>query len=107
MQTKEKYVVKLFRKDGVDFDCLISENFTECEAFWKELHSTWVKCHNDKEVFILKSPIMTAFEPGLISEISLIPYKDDIPTVDDNNPYKTNMRNNGLENTLRGVGRLF
>jgi len=105
--SKDKYVVRIFRKDGEVFDTLVSESFGDCEKEWEHLHTYWNECHTEKKVFLLKKPILTAFEPGLIGEISLLPYSDSLPDVADNNPYKQEMKNKGLGDSLRGVGRLI
>lgn len=103
-QEKQKYVVRLFRKDQEVLDLLVSEDFKSCKEIWNKLHQQWQNCHKEEEVFVLEKPIMTAFEPGLISEIILIPYTDIANLVDNDNPYQQEMQKRGLVDTMKGVG---
>lgn len=104
MSEEQNYVVRMFRKDQEVFDCFKSSNFSECEQVWEKLHSQWQECHKEQKVFILKYPVMSAFEPGLIGEISILPDVKVLPGVDDNNPYKKQMTEKGLSHSLGSLG---
>lgn len=101
---KKELVVRIFRKDGEIIDVLTSENFKECKDVWKKLLTQWQECHTEQKIFILEKPIVTGFEPGLISEILVVPKINPIPNVNDENPYFRQMTNKGLTQTMRGAG---
>lgn len=80
---------------------LESDDFEECKKLWEELQDQWVKASKELVPFVLKTPVMTAFEPALIYEISLIPVVEQTTTQSDN-PYHRDMVQNGLGSTFRG-----
>lgn len=98
------YVVRMFRKDQEVFDCFESVDFSECKNIWEKLHTEWQECHKEQKVFLLKSPIISAFEPGLISEISILPKVNVLNKIDADNPYKKQMMDKGLSHSLRQTG---
>lgn len=105
--TNPIYVVRMFRKDGEVIDCFESEDFSKCKEQWVILHSLWQECHKEVKVFILERPVVTAFEPGLISEISVLPKEMVIQSLKDlDNPYVAQMRREGLVNTMKFASEL-
>lgn len=108
MQNQEQpkvYQVLIFRKDtSQPMTILESEKFKDCKLKWQELHEQWQTCHKEAKPFILEKPIVTAFEPGLISEIVVVPKNEFLVEIDSDNPYKKEMLQNGLSSTFKGVG---
>lgn len=106
-QTEQQvYVVRMYRRDQEVIDIFRSTNFKECKAEWTKLHTQWQECHKEGQVFVLEKPLVTAFEPGLISEIVVLPDSDPVNNIDDDNPYKQQMQKQGLNHTMRGAGGL-
>jgi len=102
---KTIYQVAILRKDNAHIMVKETNNFDECLASWKELQAKWADSVKDPKPFVLESPIITAFEPGLIYEITLKPLYPDT-AIDSNNPYQKSMLERGLSNTLQGTDLL-
>lgn len=103
-KTEEKqvqvYEVVIFRVDGNNIVLMQSIKFDEAVEKWKEINSSWEEAISSKKPFKLMSPVVTSFDPGLISEISVRP----LTKVDESkyeNPYQQKMMKQGLANTLR------
>lgn len=102
--TEEAYTVVMTLRDGRQEVLLEDTDFKKCKEYWKVITKEWQTCHNDKQLFILEKPIVIAFEPGLIYQIELTPKIDPVANVQDDNPYKQQMQQQGLNQTLQGVG---
>ena len=81
-ESTQEYVVRMFRKDGEVLDLLKSDDFKKCKALWVNVTKQWQECHKEAQVFLLEKPIITAFEPGLISEILVLPYTNPVSNID-------------------------
>lgn len=102
-EEKQVYETVIFRKDGEHISALQSINFDEAVEKWKELNNNWEESITNKKPFKLMKPIVTAFDPGLISEIAVRPL---IKTSDSkyDNPYQQQMMKTGLSSMLRQQG---
>lgn len=93
------YAVQILRRDQNHIEVLNSTDFNKCLGRWKELHQLWAESSKEEKPFVLEDPMLTAFQPGLITEIRLIPITADMQN-QSNNPYHKQMVQNGLGATL-------
>lgn len=94
------YGVYIFRKDQEHLTILESTNFEECFKAWEELQLKWTEAVKEVKPFVLKDPVLTAFEPGLIYEIMLRPIMKQTASINTNNPYARQMLTHGFGNTF-------
>ena len=95
--SKQLYQVQIIRRDGMHLMGFESENFDEAKEKWKEFQTQWVTKFKDTEPFVLEDPIVTAFDPGLILEISIVPVSEENK---EHNPYKEAAQKKGLQDAL-------
>lgn len=103
--TKQKpeeviYQTVIFRRDGNHIAVVESTDFEKCYKSWEALQAQWAECAKEVKPFLLKDPVLTAFEPGLIYEITLRPVMPVTKTVNENNPYAREMLNRGFSSTF-------
>lgn len=98
--SKELYRVIIFRRDGNHLEGFESEDFDQAKGKWLEYQEQWVEKFKEAQPFILEEPVVTAFDPGLILEISVLPVQEQKQS---NNPYKKQMQKEGLTNTLNSM----
>ena len=98
-EEKQVYETVIFRTDGQHISALQSINFDEAVEKWKELNNSWEDSISNKKPFKLMKPIVTSFDPGLISEIAVRPLVKVSESKYDN-PYQQQMMKNGLSNML-------
>lgn len=102
-EKKQIYEVWILRHDDQHI-CSISEtNYDKCFENWEKLLKEWKFSISEKTPFAMTVPIVTAFDPGLIKEITLRPVVQVAESKYDN-PYHEKMRKEGLTNTLRPTG---
>jgi len=77
-----------------------TSDFSEIKTKWHELTELWAECIEKQKPFKLEEPRLTAFDPGLIKEIT-IHAADATSKVDQSNPYKKNMVNKGFTESLK------
>lgn len=95
------YETLILRRDGQHIVAIQSTEFEKCYQKWEALHTQWQECAKEVKPFIVKDPILTAFEPGLIYEILLQPVMTATKAiVNENNPYAKEMLNRGFSNTF-------
>jgi len=101
---KEKmvYGVLIFRNNGEHIQALESTDYDKCYERWKALHNEWATASKEQRPFVLEDPIVTAFAPGMIYEIKLIPIMTEEMASKSNNPYQQRMNQNGFSNTFPG-----
>lgn len=101
-QTEQEqfYTVLVLRKDGDNITAVESADFEECYKVWEELQGKWTEAVKEVKPFVLKDPILTAFEPGLIYEITLRPLSYKKSQINTNNPYARDMLDRGFSNTF-------
>jgi hypothetical protein len=91
----------LLRKDQDHIHILETQNEKEVLVVWKELVNAWKTCVKEVIPFTLDKPLVTAFDPGLISEIKILTKEMGLS----DNPYKKEMLDKGFGNTLNNYTR--
>lgn len=76
-----------------------STNYDECYDKWTELYELWQKTSDENKAFIIKEPVVTAFNPVLIREITLRPVVEQ-SVGKYKNPYQKDMIENGFSETF-------
>ncbi len=94
------YQTLILRRDGNHISIVESTDFEKCYKAWETLQGQWAECAKEVRPFILKDPVITAFEPGLIYEIILQPVMSASKAVNENNPYAKQMLDRGFSNTF-------
>lgn len=95
------YVVRIYRKDQNNITVFRSDNYDACYKLWQDLQTRWLEASKEPKPFVLTEPLVTAFEPGLITEISLLPVPAETVKNMDNNPYYSKMKKEGFSQTFR------
>jgi len=106
-EEKKLYEVVILRLDGQHIVAVRTDNYDECYEKWQKLHAEWTETSNENRPFVLMEPVITAFNPTLIKEITLIPVVEQTASKY-NNPYQSEMVNKGLTETLnkyKGAGQ--
>ena len=105
--SKQEYEVVIFRKDGQNLSCFKSFEYSKCKENWQEYLEKWSACAKETIPFSLvvtgPEPLVTAFEPGMISEIKILPVQEHQQPSD--NPFANQMQQQGLHNTMRGYNQ--
>ena len=96
---QEVYAVWVMRRDQAHIVVMETSSFEEADKVWQDLNTRWTTALKEQVPFVVRAPIVTAFDPGLIYEISLLPYGSST-NVSNDNPYQQNMRQNGFSNTF-------
>lgn len=105
MEEKLTYAVIIIRKDGNHIIALESEDYDACHDRWKSLVEQWHKKGGIENPgpFVIEDPIVTAFEPGLISSITIKPLEKDVKrTKRHHNPFENKMQQEGLSSMFSG-----
>ena len=100
---KQVYVIWIMRRDAEHITTTEFSKFEEVYTEWKRLKESWHKCATEHCPFELLKPIVTAFDPGLISEIRIVTYVAQESSNNVNNvvnPYSQEMQKKGLTETL-------
>lgn len=105
MEQKIKYNVIVMKKAQDHIFMIETENYDEAYKVWKETKDKWTNAIKEQIPFELESPIVTAFDPGMIYEITLVPIEA-ATNVNSNNPYKRNAQAKGFSNTFGANGML-
>jgi predicted proteasome-type protease len=100
----EVYSVWVMRRDQSHITVLETSSFEEADKVYNELESRWTTALKEQVPFKLRAPYITAFDPGLIYEISLLPLGN-TTKVNSDNPYQQQMRQNGFSNTFGNSAR--
>jgi hypothetical protein len=95
---KQVYVVLILRRDLNHITVLETENYDSAFELWTSLKDKWPEKLKEQKPFELTKPIVSAFDPGLISEIKIETYT--IQESVAHNPYTQEMQKNGLSSTL-------
>lgn len=103
MEKEEKkipsYGLYVLRKDEQHLEIVVSSNYDEVFERYKEVKSQWAQAIKDKTPFEILKPIVTAFDPGLVYEIT-IKLITETPSSRYDNPYQKQMEKGGLGNML-------
>ena len=107
-EEKLTYVVVVMRKDFNHIAAMETDNFDEAKTHWRKLADEYKVAATDNVPFEMEKPIVTSFDPGLISEITIqVQPKETVNNkLGEHNPYVEQTRNEGLNNTMkfRGAG---
>ncbi len=95
------YETWILRRDQQHIAVVVSTDFEKCYKVWEELQAQWAECAKEVKPFVLKDPVLTAFEPGLIYEITLRPVESPVSNaVNSKNPYAREMLNRGFSDVF-------
>ena len=92
------YQVLIIRRDGTHIMAFETKDFEESKQRWRSLTDNWLKSLKEETTFELEEPIITAFDPGLIQEVTIAPVEEQSK---ETNPYKANTQQNGLGTSLQ------
>lgn len=102
-EQKQIYEVWILRYQDEPISVFSTDKYDAAYERWNELKDVWVNAIKDKTPFILTKPIVTAFDPGTIKEVTLRPVMK-MPESKYENPYQQQMMRDGLTKTLRSPG---
>jgi len=94
-EKKILYSVIILRTDGEHVIVLESDNYDDCFEKWNQLQTLWQESSTENKPYVLKEPVVTAFHPILIKEITLRPITKS-PISKYENPYKKEMVQKGF-----------
>lgn len=83
-----------------------SVNYEECFEKWEELQELWQISSNENKAFVMKEPLVTAFNPVLIREITLRPVVEQ-SVGKYKNPYQREMIEKGFSEAFGKPGHDF
>lgn len=93
------YILYIHRKDIQPLLVLETSEFDKIKETWRTLTDNWRKSVEEKRPFELEQPIITSFDPGLITEIRI--YSKSIATeTHGSNPYVKDMITSGFSDTF-------
>src|SRR6266478_10032833 len=93
-ESKQIYEVIMIRSDGNHITAKSTDNYDVCFEAWKILVDKWENAVTKKIPFSITEPIVSAFDPGLVMEISIRPLMKVSESKYDN-PYQKRMMNEG------------
>lgn len=99
-EKKTIYALYIVRNDIGPMGVFESDNYDNVFVKWKELKEMWTTAIENKVPFEILEPVVTAFDPGLIMEITLKPVVETTASRY-NNPYERQMVEKGLTSTLK------
>lgn len=101
-EKKQIYEVWIIKYNDEPISILATDKYDESYEKWKFLTDVWVNALKDKTPFIITNPVVTAFDPGTVKEITVRPVMK-VAESKYENPYHQQMMKNGLGNTLKSV----
>ena len=100
MNNNTIFSVFIVKKDQDVLQIVQSADFEEAKHAWDSLVDQWTKCVMDRKPFIISNSVnCIAFDPGIISEISL-KTTELTNRINPNNPYAQQMVKRGFSNTF-------
>lgn len=105
-EQKQIYEVWIIRYQDEPISAFSTDSYDAGYEKWSELKDVWVNAIKDKTPFILTKPIVTAFDPGTVKEVTLRPVIN-IPESKYENPYHQQMIKDGFAKTMRNAGNGF
>ena len=105
-EQKQVYEVWILRYQDEPLSVFSTDKYDAAYERWNELKDVWVSAIKDKIPFILTKPIVTAFDPGTIKEVTLRPVMQMAESKYEN-PYQQQMLRDGLTKTLRNPGNVL
>jgi len=67
------YAVVIFRTNSEHIFVMESDDYEQCFTRWDGLKNLWQESAKGLIPFVLTDPVVTAFSPSMIYEISIIP----------------------------------
>lgn len=101
MESKKIYAVIINRRALEPIFVIESEDYDKCYSTWEVLLQQWETCVKELKPFVLREPVVTAFEPGLIFGIDLLPIQTEDSKSNAHNPYARKMKQEGFSQTFR------
>ena len=101
MSTPDKaqvYNVIIMRRNQDHIIAVETENYDEAYEVWTKLKGVWLNALKEEIPFEMEKPIVTAFDPGLIFEIRVLPVTVSKSTR--HNPYAAEMQREGFTKTF-------
>lgn len=105
-EKKQLYGVWIVRYNDEPISVLTTDKYDESYERWKELTDTWINAITGKTPFIITSPVVTAFDPGTVKEITVRPVIK-VAESKYENPYHAQMVRDGLGNTLKNTSNFM
>lgn len=99
-EKKQLYDIVIIKHDNNHIIALSTDNYDKCFETWKSLVAKWEESITKKSPYSMVEPIVTAFDPGLIKEITLRPVME-VPESRYDNPYQKRMMKDGLSSMLK------
>lgn len=101
-EKKQIYEVILLKHNQEHIVVISTDKYDTAFEKWEQLTKTWTEALKDKVPLIIKDPIVTAFDPGLVKEITVRPIMEVLESKYEN-PYQQSMMKNGLSKVLRNT----
>ena len=98
-QGRQLFAVTILKRDQQHLIVMQTENQDEAQEAWTKLVGLWTQALKEQTPFILGGVSATAFDPGLVYEIT-INSTELTGTVSGNNPYNKNMLQNGFSESF-------
>ncbi len=105
-EKKQIYEVWIVKYTDEPISILTTDKYDESYERWKILTDIWVAALKDKTPFIITSPIVTAFDPGTVKEITVRPTIK-IAESKYENPYQQKMMKEGLSKALKTTSNII
>jgi hypothetical protein len=105
-EKKQIYEVLIIKQDHNHITVKQTDNYDSAFEKWNLLTEDWTKALKEKVPFILKDPIITAFDPGIIKEITVRPVME-VPESKYDNPYQKQMLKKGLSGMFNSIPDLL
>ena len=99
-EKKQIYELWILKRNQDHIAVTTTTDYDAVHEKWKELTNTWINAIKSKEPFVLLSPIITAFDPGDISEITVRPVMQ-VSESKYHNPYQQQMVRDGFAKTIK------
>ncbi len=80
--------------------------YEECYEKWQKLYKQWQETSEENKAFVIEDPIVTAFNPVLIREITLRPIVEQ-SAGKYKNPYQREMIDKGFSEVFGNRGELM
>ena len=105
-EKKQLYEVWIIRYNDEPISILATDKYDTAYERWTELKDIWINAIKEKIPFVLEKPLVTAFDPGTIKEVTVRPVMK-VAESKYENPYQQSMLQNGLTKTLRNPGNIL
>lgn len=105
-EKKQLYEVWIIRYADEPMTLLTTDKYDESYERWKELTDIWIAALKDKTPFVITSPLVTAFDPGTVKEITVRPVMK-VAESKYENPYQQKMMRDGLGSALKSTSNVI